>query len=196
MHLRQHVPLASLFALSTIALSPWAGLAQDGPPPTPEARHEHFKAMRGKMLRTQVGLEDKRATQIEAGLAKFDAEHLSSMKQKHDAFKQTQALLDSKSTDEKAYRAAVAKQRQAFKHMHELREREWTYLASQLSPKEQALLLTSLDRMKHPHGKHGKGMGGQCGCPECCTHGAPPPRAAGGPGPRPQPRPVTPPPVQ
>ncbi|MCB9667467.1 MAG: periplasmic heavy metal sensor [Myxococcales bacterium] len=197
--------LGFLLSLGALALTPVVGLAETPPSDarpewTPEQKLAHIKEMRGKMLREQVGLDETRAAKLEKSLASFDAEHLKYRTQMNDARHQTRALLDSKSTDEKAYRAQVNKQRAAFKQLHSLKEREWNRIAAELSPKEQALLLMSLGNMKHFGkkccAKEGccqakAGQCGRCARPKPATPGGimlPPPRRS--PGASKQPVPV------
>lgn len=181
--------IPAVLAVGAIAISPITIMAQATPGQgrprfTPEQKLEHIKTMRGKMLREQVGLDEKKAVEVEKALAAFDADHVKFHQAKRDAKQQLSEVVKDPNATDKAYRAAVAKQRAAHKQMHNLREREWNRVSTMLTPKQQALLLLSLGKMKHHYGKKcgyegPEGPKGDCPCPHC---GGPGMCAAGGKG--------------
>jgi Spy/CpxP family protein refolding chaperone len=179
----------AILAMGAIALSPLTSMAQAQPGQgrprfTPEQKLEHIKVMRGKMLREQVGLDEKKATQVESALAAFDADHVKFHQTMRDSKMQLKEVVKNPNADDKAYRAAVTKHRTAFKQLHSLKEREWNRVSTMLTPKQQALLLLSLGKMKHHYGKN-CGQGGMCAGAGACADPSDcgcPCSASGGPG--------------
>jgi len=105
-------------------------------------------ALRAKILRNRVGLDEARATKVEAILDRFAPERRKAAEDIRAAKNGLQQLLQSGSEDQKAYSRALDKLRAGNKALQAVSDKEVSAVNAELKPKEQALLLRSLDRMR------------------------------------------------
>ena len=132
-----------LFALSAPALAQ-ANAAQAKRAEV-EAR---LKKWRGTILRKEVGLDEKKATDIEHTLDKFQAEREKVQKDMRQQQKTLRALFDLDSNDQGAYAKSLQIVRESTAKLQTLRLAEFDELGRQLSPKQEAKLLRLMHQME------------------------------------------------
>ncbi len=115
-------------------------------------------AMRARMLRERVGLDETTAQRVEQVLARFDAEHATVRELVRVNVQRIRQLLRENSTDQAAYRQAVEGLRNAQRQQQALIDREFDELKTILVPSQQARLLMQLRRLNQA-GWGGGGMG-------------------------------------
>jgi septal ring factor EnvC (AmiA/AmiB activator) len=107
-----------------------------------------LKKWRGTILRKQVGLDEKKATDIEHTLDKFQIERDTVQKDMRQQQKTLRALFDLDSKDQSAYGKSLQIVREGTAKMQALRLQEFDELAQQLSPKQEAKLLRLMRQME------------------------------------------------
>ncbi|MCO4763437.1 MAG: hypothetical protein KC502_18110 [Myxococcales bacterium] len=105
-------------------------------------------ALRSELLRKDVGLTETRAKKAEGVLARFAKERRTLQRSAHQHTKAVHLLVRSDSNDQAAYRQAVNGMIAAREALASLHGREFAALRKILKPKEQALLLLGLHRLK------------------------------------------------
>jgi Spy/CpxP family protein refolding chaperone len=152
--------LAIVFASKAHALGPY-----DDEDWAPEQRGHHeqrLKQVRGKVLRNQVGLDERRAKKTEQILDRFAAERRKVFEQRRQARRKLNELVNANSKDEVAYRNALLKLGSAEQGLNRIHEQEKAALAKVLTAKERANLLVSVRktlRQGPPDHARGKGKG-------------------------------------
>lgn len=126
-------------------------------------------AMRGRLLRERVGLDEATAQRVEQVLAQYDGQHASAREQIRTSQKRLRDLVRANSADQAAYRQAVDGLRSAQAQQQALFNREFEDLKKILLPSQQAKLLLHLGRLNRggarglgPGGGGGRGLG-PCG---------------------------------
>jgi septal ring factor EnvC (AmiA/AmiB activator) len=132
-----------LFASSAPALAQPNGVAAKRA--EIEAR---LKKWRGTILRKEVGLDEKKATDIEHTLDKFQTEREQVQKELQQQQKTLRALFDLDSVDQGAYARALQIVRESTAKLQNLRLQEFDELGKQLSPKQEARLLRLMHQME------------------------------------------------
>ncbi|HWZ90781.1 MAG TPA: hypothetical protein VNW92_18095 [Polyangiaceae bacterium] len=132
-----------LFASSAPALAQPNGVAAKRA--EIEAR---LKKWRGTILRKEVGLDEKKATDIERTLDKFQTEREEVQKALQQQQKTLRALFDLDSNDQGAYARALQIVRESTAKLQSLRLQEFDELGKQLSPKQEARLLRLMHQME------------------------------------------------
>jgi hypothetical protein len=136
---------AFLFLLSLSA----PAFAQANGPQAKRAEVEaRLKKWRGTILRRDVGLDEKKATDIEHTLDKYQAERERVQKDLRQQQKTMRALFDLDSTDQAAYGKALQVVRESTAKLQALRLQEFDELGKQLSPKQEAKLLRLMRQME------------------------------------------------
>lgn len=102
----------------------------------------------GRVLREKVGLDDKKATQVEALLKKHHKARAQAKRDQHRARRALGQLLKQNSSDQKAYAKAINDFRQAQKALHQLEDKQFDELGKVLTPKQQAQLYANLDKVR------------------------------------------------
>jgi hypothetical protein len=113
---------------------------------TPAA--QRAKAVRGQILRTRVGLSEERAGKVEAILDRNAPERRRLQGEIQAATKALRELMRANSQDQQAYARALEQLRAGQKALRNLREREDEAVRQVLKPREQALLLRSLENLR------------------------------------------------
>jgi septal ring factor EnvC (AmiA/AmiB activator) len=131
------------FALSSPAFA--QGNAQQAKRAEVEAR---LKKWRGTILRKDVGLDEKKASDIERTLDKFQAEREQVQKDLRQQQKTLRALFDLDSNDQGAYGKSLQIVRENTTKLQALRLQEFDELGKQLSPKQEAKLLRLMRQME------------------------------------------------
>lgn len=178
---------ASLVEVQTAAAQPPGG----GPRPEQIAR---VKALRGRVLRERVGLDEARATKIEAIFEKYQPERRALRKTVRQTMRTLRGLVDSNASDDQAYSAAFAQLKSAQDKLRGLRDQQQAEVARIVTPKEAAKLLLTMKKARFEQQRHhfrgGRHQGGgrhgqrgQGGGPEDGGGFGPGPRGGGfGPG--------------
>jgi Spy/CpxP family protein refolding chaperone len=132
--------LMSLAFLCAFGLSATT-YAQPSDAPAKRAELEHrLKKLRAEILRKDVGLDEKKATEVERTLDKFRAERERLQNELRQQQKTLRALLDLDSVDQSAYARSLQIVREHMQKLQVLRLQEFDELAKLLTPKQQAKL--------------------------------------------------------
>jgi len=107
-----------------------------------------LKKWRGTILRKDVGLDEKKATDIEHTLDKFQVEREKVQKEMRQQQKIMRALFDLDSNDQSAYAKSLQSVRESTAKLQTLRLAEFDELGKQLSPKQEAKLLRLMRQME------------------------------------------------
>ena len=107
-----------------------------------------LKKWRGTILRRDVGLDEKKATDIEHTLDRYQAEREKVQKDLRQQQKTLRALFDLDSNDQGAYAKSLQIVRESTAKMQNLRLQEFDELSKQLSPKQEAKLLRLMRQME------------------------------------------------
>jgi len=130
------------FALSLPAF------AQPNPGQAKRAELEaNLKKWRATSLRKEVGLDEKKAGEIERTLDKFQVEREKVQKELRQQQKTLRALLDLDSNDLGAYGKSLQAVRENTVKLQALRLQEFDELGKQLSPKQEVKLLRVVRQM-------------------------------------------------
>lgn len=136
-----------LFWLCLCATGP--AFAQPNPAQAKRAEVEaRLKKWRGTILRRDVGLDEKKASEIERTLDKYQAEREKIQKELRQQQKTMRALFDLDSADQPAYARALQIVREDTAKMQSLRLQEFDELGKQLTPKQEAKLLRLMRQME------------------------------------------------
>ncbi len=161
---------ASLAEVQTAVAAPPGG----GPRPEQIAR---VKALRGRVLRERVGLDEARAQKIEAIFERYQPERRALRKTVRQTMRTLRGLVDSNASDDQAYNAAFAQLKAAQDKLRALRDQQQAEVARIVTPREAAKLLLTMKKARfeqqrhrfqggrhHGGGRHG--LRGQGGGPE------------------------------
>ncbi len=132
---------AAFFAVATPAL------AQEDGSQKAEVQMK-IRALRHKMLVKKAALSDDKVAKVEQTIDSFAAERAKLKKQIAEEKKTLQELLKQDSNDQASYEGAITRLRTSQKQMQDVREREFTALQQNLTPKEQARLLRALTKFR------------------------------------------------
>jgi Spy/CpxP family protein refolding chaperone len=113
------------------------------------------KELIDRILRREVGLDEKKADAVEKLLVKHQAERKRLQKEQREQRQTIKKLLADKSEDEDAYKKAVDGFRATQKKLQGVRESELDDLAKILTPREQAKLFAALQRLKKKLARRG-----------------------------------------
>ena len=126
------------------------GAKATGAPAAPKSTPAelHAKVIRAKILRQRVGLSEERAVKVEAVLERYAPERRRVQADIRDATKALRELMRANSEDQQAYGHALDRLRAGQKALQTLRDREEEGVRQLLKPREQALLLRSLENWR------------------------------------------------
>jgi hypothetical protein len=123
--------------------------AQPAGAPAKRAEIEaRLKRWRGTVLRRDLGLEEKKAVEVERTLDKFQVEREKIQKDMRQQQKTLRALSDLDSNDQTAYAKSLQIVRESTAKQQALRLQEFDELSKQLSPKQEAKLLRLMRQME------------------------------------------------
>ena len=106
------------------------------------------KAVRAKILRKRVGLNEERALKVEAIFERYTPERRRIEGSIREATKTLRELLYANSEDQQAYGRALEQLRAGQKALQSVRDRQDEAMRQVLKPREQALLLRSLENLR------------------------------------------------
>ena len=130
------------------AATPAASPAPRRPAPAVSPALARGPAVRARVLRRQVGLNEERASKVEKVLDKIAPERSKVQSDIREARKTLASLLHSKSQDQKAYGRALDRLYRGHRALQAIRDREYEALKQVLEPREQALMLRALERAR------------------------------------------------
>jgi Spy/CpxP family protein refolding chaperone len=107
-----------------------------------------LKEVRGIALRKEVGLEEKKAAEVEAVLAKIHGEREQIIRKMQAQRRVLRELLNKDSQDQNAYSRALVALHAAEDQLNALNKRQNQELAKLLTPKQQAKLGAVFQRMQ------------------------------------------------
>jgi hypothetical protein len=123
--------------------------AQPGGAPAKRAEIEaRLKKWRGTILRRDVGLDEKKASEVERTLDRYQTEREKIQRDLRQQQKTLRALFDLDSGDQGAYQKALQAVRENTVKMQSLRLQEFDELGKQLTPKQEARLLRLMRQME------------------------------------------------
>ena len=139
-------------------------------PPPPAAASPapgaHVPPWRARMLREEVGLDEKTAQAVEAILAKYRPERKATAEAIDKEQRRLNAMLELDSNDQAAYAKSIRALLDARQRLHELQRKQADELAKVLTPKQQAKLARAIgetrEKMRGRRGRgpfHGQGGG-------------------------------------
>jgi Spy/CpxP family protein refolding chaperone len=136
------ISIALLVALSApLALAEAGG---KGPADKRAQIEQQTKKLRARVLRTDVGLDQKKAAEVEKVLEKYTPIRQQLQKESQQHRRAIRDLLDKDSNDQSAYDKSIKALRSAQKKLHDTREKELDELSKLLTPKQQAKLVVSI----------------------------------------------------
>jgi Spy/CpxP family protein refolding chaperone len=115
------------------------------------------KQVVSKVLRQEVGLDEKKSEAVMKILAKHQTERSKLQTQHRQYRRDLRDLLQSDSSDEARYKKGVDGFRSTQKKLNALRDQEMDEIARLISPKEQAKLFAALERLRKKLGRRQRG---------------------------------------
>jgi Spy/CpxP family protein refolding chaperone len=138
-----------LFLACLVALSSVGTVASAQPAKEKRAKVEQrLEKLRERVLKKDVGLDDKKAAAVGAILARHATERRKIQKDQRDHRRTLQKLVQSDSNDQDAYKKALKSFRDGRKKLQALEDRQLDDVAKILTPKEQVKLVAALQRFR------------------------------------------------
>jgi len=116
-----------------------------------------FKQTRAEILRKRLGLDEKKALEVEKVLDKYAPERKKLRGAMRDQQRALRELLKSKSDDQAAYKRALDALTDNLTRLNTLGQQEQTELSRLMTPKQQAQLLEVMGKARR--GLRGPGRG-------------------------------------
>jgi len=113
-----------------------------------KAMHKRFKKMMSKVLRQDVGLDEKAARQVEKIHARQHVKRKALHKQMHQAKRALRTLIQADSNDQKAYSVAVDGLLKSRAALQRLRQQDFAKVRRLLTAKQQGKLLFAMHKRK------------------------------------------------
>jgi Spy/CpxP family protein refolding chaperone len=139
----------------------------------PKDQRRRLAKLRGRLLRSKLGLSEDKATKVEAILDKYQPEHAEVQRDTMHARQTLRQLFREDSNDQDAYAAALTKLEQATTKGMQLKQQQFGELKKVLTPKEQAKLLHAMQKLRQHIAKR-RGARGQRGPRGGRPRGGPP----------------------
>ncbi|HWA71454.1 MAG TPA: periplasmic heavy metal sensor [Polyangiaceae bacterium] len=140
------------FLLATLVAAP----AFADPPPAGKVEAQaRFKQTRAEILRKRLGLDEKKAGEVEKVLDKYAPERKKLRQAMRDQQKALRELLKNKSEDQPAYKRALDSLTDNLTRLNTLRQQEQAELSRLMTPKQQAQLLEVMGRARRAMRGHG-----------------------------------------
>lgn len=109
---------------------------------------QRLKQVTSRILRQEVGLDDKKSDEVLRVLEKHHAERRKLQQQHRQHRKEIGELLQADSADDAQYKKSIDGFRSTQKKLNALRDREMDEIAKLITPKQQAKLFRALERMR------------------------------------------------
>jgi len=107
----------------------------------------HLRGALAQALRKDVGLDEKKASDVERTLDKYRPQREKLEADMHQQQKTLRALLDLDSSDQPAYQKALAAVRDDTQKLAALDDQQFDELSKQLTPKQQAKLARAVKQL-------------------------------------------------
>jgi Spy/CpxP family protein refolding chaperone len=143
--------------------------APAAPPPAaatsaPADSHVQMPPWRARMLRDEVGLDEKTAAAVERILSKYRPDRKAASETIDSERRKLNAMLELDSNDQAAYAKSIRALLDARQKLHELQRKQADELAKVLTPKQQAKLARAIGETRdnlrgHGHGRGHRGRG-------------------------------------
>jgi Spy/CpxP family protein refolding chaperone len=142
------------FLLATLIAAP----AFADPPPSGKAEAQaRFKQTRAEILRKRLGLDDKKAAEVEKVLDRYAPERKKLREAMRAQQRAMRELLKNKSEDQAAYKRALDALTDNLTRLNTLRQQEQAELSRLMTPKQQAQLLEVMGRARRSLRGAGRG---------------------------------------
>jgi Spy/CpxP family protein refolding chaperone len=109
---------------------------------------ERLEKLRERVLKKDVGLDDKKAKAVGEILTRYAGERRKIQKDQREYRRALQKLVQSDSNDQDAYKKALKSFREGRKKLQGLEDRQLDDVAKLLTPKEQVKLVSALQRFR------------------------------------------------
>jgi Spy/CpxP family protein refolding chaperone len=140
--------------LAALIATPAFAEPASGQPGKAQAQ-ERFKQARADILRKRLGLDEKKASEVEKVLDKYAPERKRLRKSINDQQKVLRQLLKGNSEDQASYKRALDTLTDSTTKLNSLRQQEHSELGKLLTPKQQAQLLEVMGKARRGmRGKH------------------------------------------
>jgi Spy/CpxP family protein refolding chaperone len=147
--------------------------APTAPPPAaaPAESSRPIPPWRARMLKEEVGLDEKTAAAVERILSKYRPERQAASETVQSERRKLNALLELDSNDQAAYARSIRAFLDARQKLHDLQKKQAEELGKVLTPKQQAKLARAIGETREnirrkgpgrgpwPHGGGGRGRG-------------------------------------
>lgn len=117
---------------------------------------QRLKQLRAKVLRQEVGLDEKKAEAAQKVLLKYEPERRKLQRQHQEHRRELRDLLQSDSNDDAAYKKSIDGFRSTQKKLNALRDKEMDEIAKLITPKQQAKLYAALERLRKKIARRGR----------------------------------------
>ena len=125
-------------------------------PPDKAAPQQRFQQKRAEILPKRLGLDEKRASEVEKVLNKYAPERKKLRQSIEEQQKTLRELLQKNSDDQAGYKRALDALTDSMTKLNTLRQQEQAELSRLMTPKQQAQLLeVMLKARKGMRGMHG-----------------------------------------
>lgn len=140
-----------------LALIATPAFAEPASPPPSGKSAERLKQTRGEILRRRLGLDEKKASEVEKVLQKYAPERKKlreTLREQQQALRQ---LLAKNSDDQPSYKRALDAIADSEVRLNALRQQQRLELGKLMTPKQQAQLLEVMGKARRGmRGEHGK----------------------------------------
>lgn len=138
-----------LFLACLLAISSVGTLASAQPAQDKRAKVEQrLEKLRERVLKNDVGLDDKKAAAVGAILTRHATERRKIQKNQREYRRMLQKLVQSDSNDQDAYKKALKSFRDGRKKLQALEDTQLDDVAKILTPKEQVKLVAALQKFR------------------------------------------------
>jgi Spy/CpxP family protein refolding chaperone len=148
-------------AKPALAEPPKSKPAPAAPPPTAAAAEPSapMPPWRARMLRDEVGLDEKTAAAVERILAKYRTERMLASETVDSERRKLNALLELDSNDQAAYSRSIRAMLDARQKLLELQKKQIEEVSKVLTPKQQAKLAKAIGETRETMRRKGPGRG-------------------------------------
>lgn len=117
---------------------------------------QRLKQLRNRILRQEVGLDEKKADEVQKVLLKYEPERRKLQRQHRQHRSELRDLLQADSNDDAAYKKSIEGFRSTQKKLNALRDKEMDEIAKLVTPKQQAKLYAALERLRKRMARRGR----------------------------------------
>ncbi|MBK7584195.1 MAG: periplasmic heavy metal sensor [Myxococcales bacterium] len=109
---------------------------------------QRLKQLKTRVLRQEVGLDEKKADQVQKILTKYEPERVKLQRQHRDYRRALRDLLKADSNDDAEYKKNIEGFRSTQKKLNAVRDKEMDEVAKLITPKQQAKLYAAVERLR------------------------------------------------